>query len=134
MEAKQQNIVPVNLSEIDSELLELDTKIRALQTDRETLMSVRRFIASKANSNQPVVYPILDLGVSDYIISLLRKSNLEGRAIKLSYANAIGKTVKDISNNVGNALTRLKDKGEIDSVPNGKSKKAGSVYRLIKKD
>lgn len=128
-----ENIVQVDLSKIDSEILALENEIAALNAKKAIKLGVKEFVlanALPANGHAVQFKPTIDTtqygGISEFIIAFLGNNpGCDTRAIINAYAAHTRKKYDDISNNISNALSRLKTMGKIRSEEKPGGRKAG---------
>lgn len=136
MNVPNQNIIPLDLNRLDADILSIDEKISSLQAQRAELVMVRNYITKLSPiKEQPTFsFPSSDVGISEFILTLLEQGKLDTVQIAMEYGKSVGKNSEDVRNNVSNALSRLKDKDLIRRIPKGQGRKEGSIWELIKKE
>lgn len=133
MEVKNENIIPVDISELDAEILEIEQQISKLQAKREELQLVRRYAMNKAKRVSDAI-PLTTKKLSEFILSDLKIGNADGSQLLSRYAMLIGQKVDSaLSNRFGNTLFRLKTDELIDGKPKGASRRFGTEYSITKK-
>ena len=112
-----ENIIQVDLSKIDSEILSIESEISALEAKKAKKLDVKDFLINNAlpKNGHTVAATVIATaaqygGISDFIVNFLGNNpGVDTRAVITAYASHTGKSYDDISNNISNALSRLKD-------------------------
>jgi len=110
-----ENFVKVDVSKIDEELKDIENQIAMLNAEKTIKLGVKEFILNNAvpDNAQPKDMAELPIsqygGLSDFLLNFIKTHNGVGTsAVIEAYARHVNKKTADISNNVSNALARLR--------------------------
>lgn len=112
-----ENIVQIDLAKIDSDILAIESEISALEAKKALKLGVKEFLINNAlpKNGHTVTTTLIATtaqygGISDFIVNFLASNpGVDTRAVITAYAAHTGKQYDDVSNNISNALSRLKD-------------------------
>lgn len=128
-------IVPLNISEIDRELHQIDGEVDRLHKRREELLLIRRYATQQSPTATPVATPNIDRGITRFLLLELKNNGrLDNKELIEAYANATNKTYEEVANNVRFTLSNSKKKGWIEgALKEPGAKKKGTIYTITEK-
>ena len=114
-----ENIVQIDLAKIDIEISAIENEIAELEAKKSLKIGVKDFLLknaiSKNGGTKTITQSIINGsvqygGISEFIVKFLEgHPGADTRAVITAYATHMGKKYDDVSNNISNALSRLKD-------------------------
>jgi hypothetical protein len=136
--------VEVDIEKIESDIREKEALIEALIRERDSLVYWRKYALnghSSGSQGQPtkgrvkktvrrkkISKPLT--GISEFILTLLKGGETNTKDIISGWSRQVGIEYNKVSNNVSNALNRLKIAGKIESRESEGGKRAGNIWFL----
>lgn len=134
------NLYKIDLSNIDNEILEIENQIITLNAKKALKVELKEYIKKNAiplNGHTNELASSVKIinsgygGISDFITFYLDISpGVDTKTIITSYAKETKKTYEEVSNNISNALSRLKTAKKIRSEEKPGGRKAGFNWFL----
>lgn len=122
-----ENIVQVDVAKIDNEIKDLKSQIEHLTEQLEMREAMKKYIQTVAVHSNPLEGQ--SVGISDFIMSHLKlHPHSDTKDVINAYAEIMSVKYGDVSNNISNALSRLKTAGKINNQLKNGGRKAGSTW------
>ncbi|HVY73841.1 MAG TPA: hypothetical protein VG890_03370 [Puia sp.] len=134
------NIIPIDINQINQEILELENKISDLTKEREFRIHLREYAISRfasnnrnsANHQERKIEEEAD-GINFFLFSILKGRKVEKAEIVNAWAEKTGKSRDDVYNTVSNALTRGKTDKKFENEIDPRGRRFGSKWFIKQK-
>jgi len=139
-------IYKIDITNLDNEIETLEDSIKELTAKKAIKLELKEYIIKNAvplnggsnglfiknGKENEDLYKKVYGGVSDFILSYLRSNpGADSKSIINAYAKNTNQKYEDISNNISNALSRLKTAFKINGEEKAGGRKAGFKWYLV---
>lgn len=137
--------VEVNIDQIDNDILGINTKIEALEKEKEFLSNLRKYALAKHLNGSAVTIGKKvrgkrktkqktrtkpQVGISEFILNSLKGGRIETKKLIDGWAQETGKEYNKVANSISNALNRLKEDHKVDGLIDPRGRRYGATWTL----